>query len=301
MEDYLQVLEQYSDVLNRYSATLNLWHLVSYVLFALGLMFLAKSCGITSYGLAWVPGARLWVLGSVADEYAKRSRGKDTKYRRRLIWALVLYLVSAFALGITIGIGLVIDDPFTYGAQALSDGFILTTIGISVLLVVFLIDYCVLCLKSYYRCYKISMPKLAALFLWVGLFTGLSSVFMFVAGLIVRNKTTQQPELPSADYKPYTPPATEKINEPIAPTEHYEPSSDMTESPIESEEKDAIQKLVDSRIQAKDSDERENGGGKDIIMRTVEDKNKEDDSNGFDDFYRESAEGFFGADDESDK
>lgn len=77
---------------------------VSILLYAglsLGIFSLAKKCGLQKPALAWVPFLRFYVLGSLADDYLSKSKGKSTKYRMILpvvvAVAQVIYHLASFA------------------------------------------------------------------------------------------------------------------------------------------------------------------------------------------------------------
>ncbi len=79
------------------------WTLVNYIISSLSLFTIAKRRGIPNYGLAWVPVANLWTLGSIADQY-DGSRGLTRKWRHVLLWltlsGIIVYIVvciGAFA------------------------------------------------------------------------------------------------------------------------------------------------------------------------------------------------------------
>ncbi len=58
---------------------------ISYVFYALGLYALAKRRGVGSPWLAWIPVASLWTLGSLADQYDLRVRGRRRNQRKLLL------------------------------------------------------------------------------------------------------------------------------------------------------------------------------------------------------------------------
>jgi len=73
------------------------WCVINYIIRSLSLYKLGRVWGITAYGLAWIPGAYVWVLGSVADKY-DNGEGKDNKFRLVLIIlnAAILLLTAVF-------------------------------------------------------------------------------------------------------------------------------------------------------------------------------------------------------------
>lgn len=67
---------------------------VTYIFEAKALSTMARSRGIAHPGLAWVPIANYWVMGSIADDYDARV-GIDKKWRSRLLTLSIITLVVA--------------------------------------------------------------------------------------------------------------------------------------------------------------------------------------------------------------
>lgn len=75
---------------------------LAYVFYSLGLYTIAKRRNIKYPGLAWVPVASLWVLGSIADQYDYLATGSVKKLRLVLAWlaggvcgcGLILMIIS---------------------------------------------------------------------------------------------------------------------------------------------------------------------------------------------------------------
>lgn len=74
-------------------AVWQLWMLLRYILEGISLSKLAKRRGFEAPWLAWVPVARHWLLGAVADQYCHVVKGKD---RNRRITTLVLKIVGQY-------------------------------------------------------------------------------------------------------------------------------------------------------------------------------------------------------------
>ena len=68
---------------------------VMYVFQSIGLYTIAKRRGIANPGLAWVPVAYSWILGSVSDQYQYVVRGKVCN-RRKILLGLA---IAGFFLG----------------------------------------------------------------------------------------------------------------------------------------------------------------------------------------------------------
>ena len=81
--------------------------LLSYVLSSLGFYTMAQRRGIRNPGLAWVPIANYWIIGSLADQYDLAVKGREKGYRRKLlilgIVTLCLVLFMFIAYGFLIG------------------------------------------------------------------------------------------------------------------------------------------------------------------------------------------------------
>lgn len=72
--------------------------ILSYVLSSLGFYTMAKRRGIRNYGLAWVPIANYWIIGSLADQYDLAVRGRENGYRRKLLTMAIIYCCVCFAV-----------------------------------------------------------------------------------------------------------------------------------------------------------------------------------------------------------
>lgn len=65
---------------------------VSYILRSISLYDISRRRGVRFHGLAWVPVARAWVSGSIADIHDRKS-GRDYKWRHFLLWFSVAIFV----------------------------------------------------------------------------------------------------------------------------------------------------------------------------------------------------------------
>lgn len=77
-----------------------IFSIVSYVLRSISLFKIGKRRGVRLYGLAWVPVARAWVSGSIADIH-DRKLGHNYKWRHFLLWfsvAVFICLVVVIAI-----------------------------------------------------------------------------------------------------------------------------------------------------------------------------------------------------------
>lgn len=67
---------------------------VVYIFEAKALSAMARNRGIAHPGLAWVPIANYWVMGSIADDYDARV-GVDKRWRKRLLTLAIITMVVA--------------------------------------------------------------------------------------------------------------------------------------------------------------------------------------------------------------
>ena len=90
--------------------------LIFYIFESVGLYTLAKRRGIHNPGLAWVPVARDWVMGSLSDQYAMRL-GQNKSYRKVLpALGAVVTVLAVLVLSFTIQfmVRLATGDPVLY-------------------------------------------------------------------------------------------------------------------------------------------------------------------------------------------
>ncbi len=90
--------------------------LIFYIFESAGLYTLAKRRGIHYPGLAWVPVARDWVMGSLSDQYAMRL-GQNKSYRKVLpALGAVVTILAVLVLSFTIQfiVRLVTGDRILY-------------------------------------------------------------------------------------------------------------------------------------------------------------------------------------------
>ena len=71
-----------------------LFFLASYILESVGLSAIAKRRGIKNFWLAWIPFARAWTIGAIADEQDRRIIGKDRYFRVVHLVGVVIYTLS---------------------------------------------------------------------------------------------------------------------------------------------------------------------------------------------------------------
>lgn len=223
-------------VLGAVQGILGFWSLIGiafYVLYSLGLFTMAKRRGIRCYGLAWVPVANLWILGSISDQYKYVTAGKNQKRRGILLALSIVMAVLAAAL-----IGYVIQMliGFAGGYSNIStDIQVMRAVGgmlilwflmlvVSVTLAVF--EYIAL-----YNLYYSAMPENATLFLVLSILFGVTMPFFVFA---CRNKDGGMPQryapAPEAQpvYMPAAPAQAAPVETPAAPAAPEAPAEPET-------------------------------------------------------------------------
>ena len=77
-----------------------------YIFQSMGLYTIAKRRGIHHPGLAWVPVANMWILGSISDQYQYVVKRKIRNRRKVLLGLLIAtyVLVTIAAVGMIVGI-----------------------------------------------------------------------------------------------------------------------------------------------------------------------------------------------------
>lgn len=85
-----------------------------YVLSSIGLYRMAKSCNLESPGLAWVPIANLYILGSIAEIGASRGGKKPLAFRKilpGLTIALIAVVIVMFITVFAVAFAEVMNEP----------------------------------------------------------------------------------------------------------------------------------------------------------------------------------------------
>lgn len=157
--------------------------IATYVFESLGLYRIAER-RVGNGILAWVPFARKWLLGKVADQYEEASHNKKTKYKTVLLWLsiapaaiyavmMVVYLIAMVSVGIESGY---IDDEASLAIM----------IPILILLLLYFISYVaygVFYFLALYRLYKSCDEKNTVVYLVLSILVGITRpIFIFVCG-----------------------------------------------------------------------------------------------------------------------
>jgi len=92
--------------------------IVMYVFESLGLYMIAKRRGIAAPGLAWVPVAMYWIVGSIAKDYDLKTKGNSLSYEHILLWLGLGIFVVAFIpyLNWIVGLASIVLAVFNYMA-----------------------------------------------------------------------------------------------------------------------------------------------------------------------------------------
>lgn len=143
-----------------------------YVFTALALYTIAKRRGIVAPWLAWVPVARLWVLGSLSDQYRYLTQGQ-LKHKRitLLVWKGVSWVLTG---------GIVVSAIAAIAGASV--GAILTVLCLALVVACAAIVYVVLYFMALYDVYASCDPQNATVYLVLSIFFGfLVPVFLFLS------------------------------------------------------------------------------------------------------------------------
>ena len=219
--------------------------LASYVLYSLGLYTIAKRRGIRNAWLAWIPVATVWILGSVADDYIVRTNGGKSNMRTWMVVlsiVLIVLLVAVMVCAVcSLANVLTIDEltEFYMSAAGVQDDLYavsqeemitqisenmearmneeaaqnmltaaLVMLGCCLPMLIVAVAQSVLELICTYRLFASCDPQNKWLYFLLGIFLGVTSVFVFLC----RNKdlgmTPPQPPVmgympPSQDQNPW--------------------------------------------------------------------------------------------------
>ena len=137
---------------------------VTYVIISKSLYTIAARRGITNPGIAWVPVANSWIIGSLSDQYHQRKYGHDPNIRQPLlIWSIIsqaaLLTVNLFNAIANTYDGLTNITPLLFVLM-----LALASLGLAIV-------QTVLQLKAYYSLYASCKPQLAVLFLVLSIVT----------------------------------------------------------------------------------------------------------------------------------
>ncbi len=194
----------------------------NYVAVAYGLMCIARTCGLHNPWLSWIPFARDYQLGAVADHYAANYQQRTTRSRITLlvlsiilsgtgVAAAVLILTSVFTLLNQAGLDLfeLSADPMLLAtrledffmsmneqelmqmAYSLLGSILIPLLILLVVAIVYLVFYC----SALYRVYKLVDPERAVLYLALSII--FSNVAPGIIFLFLANKMKAPPTQPT--------------------------------------------------------------------------------------------------------
>lgn len=183
---------------------------VMYVFQSIGLYTIAKRRGIANPGLAWVPVAYSWILGSISDQYQYVVRGKVHNHRKILLGLAI----AGFFLGRT---GVLFLANYTSVIEAFDWDFFYVGIGIghSAIATVAGLVAAALAVYQYislYDVYQSCNPQNSVVFLVLSaVFPFLTPFFLFAdrnqeRGMPPRRDSVppvQEPQQPQWEAKPH--------------------------------------------------------------------------------------------------
>ena len=205
--------------------------LVFYIFQSIGLYKMAKTCGISAPGLAWVPLGNMVILGKLAQ------RGSAAYGKRGLPYSILLPLGTALgALVMSIGVGSMmvgaIQADYGYDeAIALIfvvSGLIGYLVGILLLIAACVLEYCAL-----YQVYRLFIPENAVIYTVLSILVNVTLPFLLFSlhnrqPFIPTTSTYVSPAAPS----PYAPPvAPVTPATPVAPVTQATPTAPTAEQP----------------------------------------------------------------------
>ena len=90
--------------------------MITYILKSMSIYHIGKREGVAWYGLAWVPGLRRWVMGSIADKHDAHVGRPDRNFR---IFSLIIIILDALAL---LGVAALAGTVFTKIGTGIQQG-----------------------------------------------------------------------------------------------------------------------------------------------------------------------------------
>ncbi len=180
-----------------------LFGLAAYIMHAIAVHHIAKRRKLAAPWLAWIPVARLWTLGAIADEFDKRSSGHDRRFR---IFYLVLSVLMILCfVGVASAAVSAIEILSSVNLRDMEDvfGAVMAIFGASSGLSSYItyIYLLLICLESIiiFKIYDSLSPKLALIFTLLYVVVPL---FAPISLLCLKNKGYPEaeaaPEIPEA-------------------------------------------------------------------------------------------------------
>ena len=197
-----------------------------YILQSLGMYTMAKRRGIHHPGLAWVPVANMWILGSISDQYQYVVKSKIRNRRKVLLGFMIavesiaiLFMIFAFSVLFNI------SDSAMSG-HSFGTANIMPLIGIMGAYLVLMVLAIVASVFQYIACYDLfrsATPNNAVLFLILGIFFNfLLPFFIFACRKKDEGMPPRKIQVPVAPWTPAPPPPAPTWQQSVAPAEPVE-------------------------------------------------------------------------------
>lgn len=207
-----------------------IYALLLYVFQSVSLYTIASRRGIRYPGLAWVPVANMWILGSISDQY-HYANYRLIRNRRKLLLGLAIGQLVCSIASCFLSIQMQnISGGSIADIYASTTIFLIWELGVAALSIVSFV-FVFIC---QYNLYKSCNPNTATVFLVLSILFGLYPFFFFAdrnkdLGMPPR-RTVQMPEIPDdfANHAGTTPTEEESAEE--------ESAEGSTDSSIENEE-----------------------------------------------------------------
>jgi len=142
-----------------------------YVLKGMSLYAIGKRRGLPLYGMAWVPIGADWLLGSIADQYNRKTNKKKVYFNKILLFGSLLVVALIIAVSVTVIVALetVPDDVLLADMQKKDKAITLSAIVLLILLLLCAAAYRVFYYIVMYKTMRSCSPKNAAWMLVVSI------------------------------------------------------------------------------------------------------------------------------------
>ncbi len=166
-----------------------------YIMLSIAHHRIAKRRGIKGAWLAWIPIAKYWIMGALADEFDKRSSGHDRHFRLVLLIGIIVYYIACAVFFVGFAAIFPLMENSINGSEfevfrnimQMAFGMEFGIIGMSFGGIAFTALYYI-CL---YKLIESLSPKFSLLFFILSLFVGF---FLPIYLLIMKNKGYPYPE-----------------------------------------------------------------------------------------------------------
>ena len=208
-----------------------------YILSSVGLHTIAKRRGITNPWLAWIPLVRVWIVGSISDQYRYITRGQ-IKNKRKIL--LILEIVTVVLLVVMVIMMAMFGAEMAVMGMELSDeqamsvvaGFALRMVGVVLLIGVVGIIGTVFHYMAMYDVYTSVNPPYSVVFLVLSIIFNITEpYFIFFnrkkdGGMPPRCDIPVEPVHAEPEVLPIQPPIQDLLEEPA-------PEESAPEEPVE--------------------------------------------------------------------